>query len=257
MQSWSGRAWLVEDQAGRLVVKLSGATEVEATKAAAAAGIGPRVLSSGGVDDETGWVAVEFVVGEHERTLELRRPTTIDAVADLLRRWHQVPTESLALLTTGLADVRRSALAQLRAAQRALPPGHLLASADELESQLVHDANTDVPAHLDVAANLLRVDGRLVLLDFEYAALAPPERELGQFAWESELRQAETERLVEGYVKGQTSAPISVSRVAGWAFITAVTWVLWGACRPGMELWTTRTEERLKSYWWDPMSFHG
>jgi len=237
-----------------MVVKLSGASEVGATTTAAAAGIGPQVLGSGEIDGQTSWLAVEFVVGQHEHTLELRRPTTTDEVADLLRRWHNIPAENLALARTSLGDVRRGALAQLTGAQAAVPPAHL-AFADELESQLLDDANDDVPAHLDVTANLLRVGNRLMLLDFEYAAMAPPERDLGQFAWESELGQAETERLVEGYLQGQTSASIPVSRVANWAFVTAVTWVLWGAVRPGMELWTTRTEERLKGYWWDALSF--
>jgi hypothetical protein len=172
----------------------------------------------------------------------------LDDVAHLLYRWHRAPLEApVRPLHVARATYRERAVIANPGAVRALEPWD--ASAGRREAQLLGRPAGQVTGHLDVAANLLRTPHGLRLIDFEYVASADPNRELGQLVWEAELTEASARRLTEAYWRPVGDGARHLPDVAAWAFVTGVTWTLWGAGDPGLALWTRRSAERLQRHW--------
>jgi thiamine kinase-like enzyme len=124
--------------------------------------------------------------------------------------------------------------------------------ADAWETELADASDCRLPAHLDVAANVLATPRGLRLIDFEYAAAADPARELGQVVWEAELDRPGLERLVHAY---GPDTGVAVEATAAWAWVTGVTWTLWATARradPAFERYARRSWERLLHHWSRP-----
>ena len=68
-----------------LVVRPASDVEVAAARAAAAGRVSVRRWSAAA----HGWMAVEYLVGEHLSVLELSRPQVLADLGRLLRRWHE------------------------------------------------------------------------------------------------------------------------------------------------------------------------
>jgi thiamine kinase len=236
LRSVSGSAWLVESLGGeRVVVRPASSTEVLAAQAADEAGVGPRVL-----DVVDGWLLLSWLAGPLVTTVELGRPPVLDAVAGLLRRWHGCGLE----LTPAPMQLARAEY--VRGLELPEKVAVLVEAADAVELSL--SGGRLVPAHLDVAANLVDTGDGLRLIDFEYAAAAPPERELGQLVWEAELGQAETEHLVSAYHR-RDAEPSERASVAAWTWLTGVTWTIWAARHPELATYRRRSWERLRQHW--------
>lgn len=166
-----------------LAAELLGAdfrVEVEAQRLAAAHGLAPPVLA---VDFEDGWVEMPWVEG---RTLEpdwLRRPARRAALHGMLERLRRVPAARLPTLDLAA----RATLLHRRLAERA--PEAAGAFADGLAAACAAwrpwsgdatgvDAVRDTPClvHGDPTPGnvLIRPDGTLLLLDWEYAQAGGP-----------------------------------------------------------------------------------
>ena len=240
----SGGAWRADVRRGpTCVVRGAEPLEVGATRCAASLRVGPTVRGAA-----EGWLVTEHVAGPHVGTLELSRPTVLDEVAHLLYRWHRAPLEAPPRPLHVAREVyrERARMADPGLAQ-ALAPWD--AAAGRCEVDLLGRPSGAVTGHLDVAANLLRTPDGLRLIDFEYVAAADPNRELGQLVWEAELSDASARRLTEAYWRPVGDAARQLLDVAAWAFVTGVTWTLWGAGNPGLALWTRRSAERLRRHW--------
>lgn len=240
----SGGAWRAAVSSGpACVVRGAEPLEVAAARCAAALRVGPAVR--GAAD---GWLVTEHVAGPHVGTLELSRPAVLDEVAHLLHRWHRAPLETPSRPLHGAREVYRE---RARVADpglvQALDPWD--AAAGRREVELLRRPAGEVTCHLDVAANLLRTPHGLRLIDFEYVASADPNRELGQLVWEAGLTEASAGRLTEAYWRPVGEGLRHLPDVAAWAFVTGVTWTLWGAGDPGLALWTRRNVERLHRHW--------
>ncbi|MCZ3389375.1 MAG: phosphotransferase [Actinomycetia bacterium] len=238
----TGGAWLMSPVHGpALVVCEASDCDVQAAGAAAVAGVGPTVIAA-----PEGWLVVEHLQGQHVSAVELSRPTVLDELADLLRRWHQ---SDVTLTEAPLGPARVAYLAGI--APDALPTALKVdaARADACETELEKASGGHVPAHLDVVANLLATPRGLRLIDFEYAAAADPARELGQVAWEAELDPRGLQRLVRAY---GADAGVAVEATASWAWVTGVTWTLWAMARKGdpvFERYARRSWERVQRHW--------
>jgi thiamine kinase len=240
-----GGSWLVQRPDGAdLVVRQTSEVAERATRAAADAAVGPAVLAGAG-----GWMATEYLPGANVTGLELSRPPILDALAALLRRLH---TCDVNLPAATLSDARREYVA--RVAPERLPDGlhTAVGEADRMERSLASSSSLLVPAHLDVAANLLLTPSGLRLIDFEYAAAAHPARELGQVIWEAEIDRAGAQRLVGAY---GCETVVTHEMAQAWAWVTGVTWTAWALAfhdNSVMERYGRRSWERLRGYWGRP-----
>ncbi len=240
-----GGAWRVERaHAPDVVVRPATDVEQRAAGAAADVGVGPTVVAMA-----DGWLVVEYLRGAHLTTLELSRPPIVSELARVLRRMH---SSDVHLPEVELAGARHRYLEQLDTSSL---PGSLLsfaAEADEVERRLVSDGVTPVPAHLDVAANVLATPSGLRLIDCEYAGAAEPARELGQVIWEAQMDPTNVERLVSAYGPREG---VSERSTREWAWITGVTWTLWAFCRAGdhsTRCYARRSWEQMNTFWARP-----
>jgi thiamine kinase len=236
LRSVSGSAWFVESLGGeRVVVRPASSAEVLAARAADEAGVGPRVL-----DVVDGWLLLQWLAGPVVTTVELGRPPIVDAVAGLLRRWHDCDLELPA------APMQLARAEYVRGLELPAEVAVLVEAADQVERSL--SGGRVVPAHLDVAANLVATPDGLRLIDFEYAAAATRERELGQLVWEAELGRAEADRLMSAYFR-RDAEPSARASIAAWTWVAGVTWTIWAARRPELATYRRRSWERLRQHW--------
>ena len=184
-------------------------------------------------DTETGALITRYIRGA--TTLNPRRirdPANIDRLAAMLRRLHSLP------MPTGLPAFRPTALARSYIDAACGPTGTPQEDADELHRWSVefrHLAQDYEAAfkrtalcHNDlVAANILD-DGRLWLVDFEYAVRADPILDLAGFAGLNGFGQAHRRRLMDAY-HGPDAAPVSIAqlnRVVRLVRLMAFFWAL-------------------------------
>ncbi len=168
--------------------------ELEATRAAAAAGIGPEVLAF--VELE-GWLVTRFVAGETPPLERMREPDMLARVAAALRAFHDGPSipgrfDSFRVVET----YRETALARGGSIPAEYDWAHGIAARIE---RLRGDA-VPRPCHNDLLnANFLDDGERLRIVDWEYAGVGDPFFDLANFAINHELGQKEREVLLLAY----------------------------------------------------------
>jgi len=196
----------VENGASAFVVRIGGKdtellgidrrVEHEASRVAAALGIGPEVVAF--VEPE-GYLVTRFAEGEVGRV-------TVEDAAPLLRRLHMGPA------IPGRFDSFRvveayGAIAQERGVR--LPPGYesAKATADRIEWRR---GPVDLrPCHNDLLpANFIRGADRLWIVDWEYAGMGDPAFDLANFAVNNGLDEAGDEELLAGYGGGDPSTHV-------------------------------------------------
>ena len=245
LPSLTGGAWLMSrSMRPDLVVRPASDVEVTAARAADTARVGAPVVAAA-----QGWLAVEYLVGDHVSALELSRPDVLGDLGRLLRRWHD---SDVMLPEASLAAARAAYLSACPAERLPVGLAAAAADADAVEAELAMTSRQRGPAHLDVVANLIVTADGLRLIDFEYAADADPARELGQVAWEGELDRAATGRLVQAY---GSAGDVADTATASWAWVTGVTWTVWAYAHQdqwALERHARRSWERLQSHWAGP-----
>ncbi|HEX5016959.1 MAG TPA: phosphotransferase [Actinomycetes bacterium] len=243
LRGMNGMAWVVTLQDGSTgVATRTDPAVADVARVAGERDVGPRVI---GYRD--GWLISRELPGEHVVGVAFGRPALIDAIVDLLSRWHDTEIE---LNDASLSESLNAYVVrahhhlneqQLNAADWALK------TAAELEAASEHT----VPCHLDVGANLFDTEHGLRLIDFDHAAMATPAQELGQLIWEAELSRTAAERLVSRY--GETTGR-DVAASATWSAVVGVSWAVWA-------VWAAeaRTELRFAlaaRRWWERLNGH-
>lgn len=231
----TNRNVLVEVDGERFVLRVPGretallgvdrAVERAAETQAAALGIAPEVVAT--LEPE-GAIVTRFVDGRRPTRAELGSPTGVRAVAALLRTLHASPpfprvfdpflvcvahrADAVAHGVTIPAEFDRAAalVARVRAAV-ALSPEPFR------------------PCHNDLlTANFIDADGRLWLIDWEYAGTNDPWFDLGNFAAHHELdadgsaallRAYADEITPRGHARLELMRLVSDLREAGWALV--------------------------------------
>ena len=215
----------------------------------AEAKLSPPVIAC---DTETGALITRYLRGATTLNPErMRDPAIIDRAAAMLRRLHSLPAP------TGLHTFRPTEMARsyIDAAFRDAafgPTGTPHEDADELRrwsTEFRHLAQAYEAAfkptalcHNDlVAANILD-DGRLWLVDFEFAVRADPILDLAGLAGLNGFGQAHCRRLLDAYhgpdaapVYGPDAAPVSVSQLSRVVRLVQLMAYFWALAHGGAD----------------------
>jgi thiamine kinase-like enzyme len=177
--------------------------ELAASRAAAAAGISPRVAHA-----EPGALVLEFVEGRTFTEEDVRDAVNLARALELVRRCHRLVPEHLRgpILAFWVFHMLRDYAGTLRDAGSRMVPelGRLMHAARELE-RAVGPVEL-VFGHNDLlAANFIDDGERLWLVDWDYAGLNSPLFDLGGLGSNNQLSPAQEEWLLEAYFE----APLS------------------------------------------------
>ncbi len=177
--------------------------ECEATRAAAAAGVGPEVVAF--VEDQACLVTA-FVPGRPPRDGELTEPRMLRRVAGALRLFHDGPPLRATFSPFAVGAAYR-AIALERGA--VLPDGLKAAErvAQEVRPLLQGPEHEPVPCHNDLlAANLLVDDVGLTILDWEYAGMGDRYFDLANLAVNNGFTTQDETALLDAYFAGEGGA---------------------------------------------------
>ena len=168
--------------------------EVEATRAAAALGIGPEVVEF--VEPE-GWLVTRFIPGEIPSLERMRELTTLERVGACLRAFHDGQAISGEFDSFRVVEsYRRTALERGGAVPADYERAHETA-------RLVEErfgGPEPVPCHNDLLnANFLDDGERLRIVDWEYAGMGNRFFDLANFSINHELDAAGREALLAAY----------------------------------------------------------
>ena len=168
--------------------------ELEATRRAAALGIGPEVVAF--VEPE-GWLVTRFVAGEIPPVEKMREPELLTRVADALRAFHaSAPIRGTFDSFRVVETYRETALARGGTIPEAYEHAHGLARRIEA----LRAGATPKPCHNDLLnANFLDDGERLRIVDWEYAGMGDPFFDLANFSINHELGESERRTLLEAY----------------------------------------------------------
>lgn len=232
----TNRNYRVRFAGSDLVVRLPGkdtelleidrAAEKAAGELAARAGIGPAVVA---LLDDPPCLVTEFVVGEAMSAAELREPGALAEVAAALRTLHACE-ERLPVAFSGFRIVETYAARM--AARGAEVPGSYewaAAAAHRIEAVLTGPEHEPVPCHNDLlAGNFIRSSQGVRIVDWEYAGMNDRYFDLGNFAVNNELDEAQEAELLAAYFE----APASGCRLAAlrlMRFMSDFREAMWGA----------------------------
>jgi len=207
--------------------------ECIANKAAADLGMAPGVAA---MFEEPSCLVTMFVNGRELTVDELREPDTLAEVARDLRRFHDSGTE----LPTEFDSFRLvEEYAESGRAHGSEPPegyDDALAAAHRIEKVVrEQDDHQPVPSHNDLlTANFLRDGGNdLQLIDWEYAGMGDRWFDLGNFAVNNELDDAQEEQFLEAYF-GEPPDERRRATLKLFRFMSDFREAMWGVVQTGV-----------------------
>jgi thiamine kinase-like enzyme len=197
-----------------------------ATSKAAELGIGPKVAA---MFQDPPCLVTCFVEGRELTSEELREPGVLAEVAHGLRAFHE---SGLELPTTfNVYDVVQEYAEVARSRGAELPEAfhESLERAGEIVSAVRDDPEHEPrPNHDDLlAANFLHTGDHVVIVDWEYAGMGDPFFDLGNFAVNNELTEADDERLLEAYF-GEPATPRRKAALNLFRFMSDFREAMWG-----------------------------
>jgi thiamine kinase-like enzyme len=203
--------------------------ELHNTRAAAEAGVGPRVVAE---DPDSGAFALEWIDGRTMSNAAFAEPGTPARIAEVLRRLHAGPR-----FRDDFDMVRLSAYYLRVADERGLriPDGYRehLPAIPRIEAALAAQPVPTVPCHNDLLAENYLDDGaRLWIVDYEYSGNNDPTFELGNTAQELLFDGARQEELCAAYFGPERFAREGASLLARMRLqmiMSDVGWTLWAA----------------------------
>lgn len=171
--------------------------EAEANRCAAAAGIAPEVLA---LLDDPPCLVTRFVEGREMESAELREPGALSEVGAALRVIHTCPPVTPTFSAFRIVeDYATKAAARGGTVPAAYERSHQ--AAGRIETALRHRPHEPVLCHNDLlAANFLRAPVGLRIVDWESAGMGERYFDLGNFAVNNELGDAEEEALLTAYL---------------------------------------------------------
>jgi thiamine kinase-like enzyme len=168
--------------------------ELQATKAAAAAGIGPEVVAF--VEPE-GWLVTRFVAGEIPSMERMREPDMLARIAAALRAFHGgLPISGTFDSFRVVESYRSTALDRGGEVPESFGWAHEIAGRIEAK----RSAAEPVPCHNDLLnANFLDDGKQLRIVDWEYAGMGDCFFDLANFSINHELDPPGSATLLEAY----------------------------------------------------------
>jgi thiamine kinase-like enzyme len=203
--------------------------ELNNTRAAAEAGVGPRVV---GVDAESGAFALEWIDGRTMSNAAFAEPGTPARIAEALRQLHAGPR-----FRDDFDMVRLSEYYLHVVDERDLriPDGYRehVATIPRIEAALAAHPLPTVPCHNDLLAENYLDDGaRLWIVDYEYSGNNDPTFELGNTAQELGFdadRQGELGAAYFGPERFAREGRTLLARMCLQMIMSDVGWTLWAA----------------------------
>jgi len=169
-------------------------TELEATRAAAAVGVGPEVVDF--VEPE-GWLVTRFVEGEIPPVERMREPGTLQRVAGALRAVHSGPPVHGRFNSFRIVEDYRTTAFD-RGAD--VPPTYAWARQLARRIEQLRRAAAERPCHNDLLnANFIDDGRRIRIVDWEYAGMGDVFFDLANFAINHELDADGRRALLEAY----------------------------------------------------------
>ena len=201
-------------------------SERVATRKASDLAMAPKVAAM--LDDPPCLVTC-YVEGQVMTPSELRDPAVLVEVAYAVRAFHDSGLE-LPVRFDPFDLVRRYAAgASARGAE--LPEGFpaALEYADRIAAAIgEHPEHRARPTHNDLlAANFLSTGNRVVIVDWEYAGMGDPFFDLGSFAANNELTDAEEESLLAAYFR-EPATPRRTAALKLFRFMSDFREGMWG-----------------------------
>ncbi|MGH2626901.1 MAG: phosphotransferase, partial [Anaerolineales bacterium] len=200
------------------------ANEAHNTRAAAAAGVAPRVVHHLPQHDV---MVLEFLPGITMSVETMQAAGMPGRIAGAVRRLHtarrfQADFDMFRLVEFYLMTADEQGVA--------IPPGYRQRrpAVARLEGAIRKRPLPTVPCHNDLLPENFLDDGRhLWLIDFEYSGNNDPCFELGNTCQELQYRDDQYAELCAGYF-GSARASL-LARMRLWAIMSDVGWTLWGA----------------------------
>jgi thiamine kinase-like enzyme len=197
-----------------------------ATKKAAELRLGPKVAA---MLDQPPCLVTCFVESREVTAAELREPRYLDEVGEALRGFHhsglELPTDFyVSEIVSDYAEVSKSR-------GGTLPDGfgHARDWARKVVKAVRKNADHQpLPCHNDLlTANFLHDGERIVIVDWEYAGMGDPFFDLGNFAVNNELGDADEERLLAAYF-GEEATPRRRAALKLFRFMSDFREAMWG-----------------------------
>jgi len=201
--------------------------EHEASRVAAELGVGPEVVRF--VEPE-GYLVTRFVAGAPVPPDELRRPARLRDFATALRRVHEGPTIAARFDSFRVVE---SYCAIATAQGVAIPEAFNDTQALATEIEQARGSRPLRTCHNDLLnANLIQADGRIIIVDWEYAGMGDPFFDLANFSANHELSDGENRTLLEAYagkLRPQDEDALRLMR-----FMSDFREAMWGVVQQGI-----------------------
>ena len=168
--------------------------ELEATRAAAAVGVGPEVVAY--VEPE-GWLVTRFVAGEIPPLERMREPEALRRVAATLRAVHSGPPVRGRFNAFRIVEDYRTT-----AFERGIemPAGYVSARQVARRIEHLRRAAPERPCHNDLLnANFIDDGQRLHIVDWEYAGMGDVFFDLANFSVNHDLDEQARDLLLKAY----------------------------------------------------------
>ncbi len=200
------------------------ANEAHNTRAAAAAGVGPRVVHHL-ADLEV--LVLEWLPARTMSNATLAEPGMPTRIARVLRQLHGGPRFKLGF---DMVELSRRYLTEVDRLDAPIPAGyreHLL-QIPRIETALAAVPPASLPCHNDLLAENYLDDGtRLWIVDYEYSGNGDPAFELGNTCQELGFDDAQVAELCTAYYGAAT--PARLARMRLQMIMSDVGWTLWAA----------------------------
>jgi thiamine kinase-like enzyme len=197
-----------------------------ATKKAAELELGPRVAA---MLDQPACLVTGFVESREVTSAELREPDTLATVGRGLRSFHgsglSLPTDFyVSEIVSSYVDVVR---------ERGGRPPEAYDDARSTAKQIIRKVrgrpeHGPLPCHNDLlTGNFLHDGQRIQIVDWEYAGMGDPYFDLGNFAVNNELSDADEERLLGAYF-GEPATQRRMATLKLFRFLSDFREAMWG-----------------------------
>jgi thiamine kinase-like enzyme len=207
------------------LLEIDRSAERAANERAAQLGIAPAVVAQ---LQQPPALVTEFVEATEMAAEDLRAPEAMLAVSAALRRFHDsgdtLPTQfdSFRIVET------YAETAEQRGADVPAEYEQALGHARDIESALSGPEHEPVPCHNDLlAANFLREDGRIWIVDWEYAGMGDRYFDLGNFSVNNELDEEGRGALLEAYF-GEPPTERRLAALSLMRFMSDFREAMWG-----------------------------
>jgi thiamine kinase-like enzyme len=168
--------------------------ELEASRLAAAAGVGPEVIAF--IEPE-GVLVTRFIEGRPVRDHTVHEPVMLERIAQSLRRIHQAG--SVAATFSSFRVVEAYALTTTRHGGQ-IPAAHEQAQAVAAVIERALPAQAPVLCHNDLLnANFIDDGVTIRIVDWEYAGMGDRFFDFGNFAVNHQLSEEDEDRLLSAY----------------------------------------------------------